>query len=133
MAHFQDSLGKIHCIDIDSTREPLPDWTLLTDAAADVILHPAPTQAEIIAALIAAVDEHINNTAKSKNYDSRITCALRAAYVNPWQTEGIAFGKWMDSCYAYCYQVMADVQAGTRSAPTEVELIAELPVMVWPV
>lgn len=90
------------------------------------------TPEQIAAQLEAAVDAHINATAQAKGYDSRITCALRAGYVNPWQAEGAAFGVWMDNCYTYCYQVMADVQAAVRTVPTEAELIAELPPMVWP-
>ena len=35
--------------------------------------------------LINALDQHINKVAQSKNYDSRITCALRAGYLNPWR------------------------------------------------
>lgn len=93
---------------------------------------PVPTQEEIQQALLAKLDEHIDSVAKFKGYDSRITCALRAGYVNPWQQEGIAFGTWMDACYAMAYQIQADVLAGTRPTPTAEQLIAEMPVMVWP-
>jgi hypothetical protein len=34
--------------------------------------------------------------------------------------------------WTYCYQVMADVGAGSRGIPTPEELVAELPAFVWP-
>lgn len=84
------------------------------------------------AKLEAAVDAHIDSVARADKWDSRITCVMRAGYPNPWQARAVAFGEWMDSCYAYCYQVQTDAAAGLRTIPTEAELIAELPVMVWP-
>jgi len=129
---YQAPDGSIHERD-DTMAGLLPAGCVeITLAEADAILNPAPTDAEIRTQLEAAVDAHINATAQTKGYDNRITCALRAGYTNPWQIEGIAFGEWMDNCYTYCYQVLADVQAATRAIPSEAELIAELPVMVWP-
>ena len=96
----------------------------------------AMTQAEIFEFikrdLEIALDNHITAIAKAKGYDDRISCTVRAGYVNPWQAEGIAFGTWMDSCYTTAHQIMADVQAGTREIPTTEQLISELPLMVWP-
>jgi hypothetical protein len=104
-----------------------------------------PTDAEIVAEmerlgqlqvskdLESAVDQHIESVAHADRWDSRVTCTIRAGYPNPWQNKAITFGQWMDACYAHCIQVQADVAAGTRPIPTGAELIAELPVMVWPV
>jgi hypothetical protein len=93
---------------------------------------PPPTPEQIQASLTAAMDRHIDGVARAKGYDSRITCAMRAGYVNPWQTECIAFGQWMDQCYLIGLAILNDVQSGTRPVPTAEALIAELPVMVWP-
>lgn len=82
--------------------------------------------------LEAALDAYINSVARAKGYDSRITATLRAGYPNPWQAEGIAFGQWMDNCYMTAYSILAAVQSGHRGVPTEAELIAEMPPMVWP-
>ena len=94
---------------------------------------PGRTNDEIIAELTAALEAHYDTKACEKRYDNRLTCALRAGYAGPFQAEGIAFAQWMDNCNAYGYQVLADCLAGTRTTPTEAELLAELPVMVWPV
>jgi hypothetical protein len=91
------------------------------------------SSAQIVKDLERAVDQHIESVAHADRWDSRVTCTMRAGYPNPWQNKAIAFGQWMDTCYAHCIQVQADVAAGTRPIPTSAELIAELPVMVWPV
>jgi hypothetical protein len=80
----------------------------------------------------AAIDSFFDQKAKEKGYDSRITCALRAGFVGPFQQEGIAFAQWMDNCYSYIYQVLEQVKANTRPQPTIEELLAELPVLTWP-
>lgn len=100
----------------------------------DVVPVPvrALSPAEIIAQYTTALDTHIDAVARADKWDSRITCALRAGYPNQWQAKGIAFGVWMDACYTQAYQIMADVQAQTRTLPSIEEFIAEMPVMEWP-
>jgi len=94
---------------------------------------PKPkTNDEIVADLTSALERHYDAMARARRYDNQFTCALRAGYVGPFQVEGIAFAQWMDTCNAYGYQVMADCLAGQRTIPTEDQLIAELPPMVWP-
>jgi hypothetical protein len=110
---------------------PAERYAHLTPCAQQV--PPAKTPAQISQELERVLDQHIESVAHADRWDSRITCAMRAGYPNPWQNKAIAFGQWMDACYAHCIQVQADVAAGTRPVPTSAELIAELPVMVWPV
>lgn len=90
------------------------------------------TDAEIVTELTLALEAYYDEKARDKRYDNRLTCALRAGYIGPFQAEGIAFATWMDTCNAYGYQVLAECLAGTRTTPTEAELIAELPAMAWP-
>ena len=103
-------------------------WVIIDELPAE----PEPTTEEIALAMEVAIDAYIDSVAQAKGYDSRITAALRAGYENPWQAEGIVFGQWMDSVYAYCQQVQVDALAGNRTIPTAEELIAELPEIIWP-
>lgn len=97
------------------------------------VLSPAQLPADqAMCILTVALDRHIDSVALARGYDSRITCAMRAGYVNPWQAEAIAFGQWMDACYVIGLGIANGVKAGTRAIPTEADLIAELPPMVWP-
>ena len=89
---------------------------------------PLPTQAEYTAALEAMYDAK----AQEKHYDNRYTCALRAGYPSAFQAEGTAFGEWMDLCNVTAYGIMAQVQQGLIPQPTIPELLAMMPVMVWP-
>jgi hypothetical protein len=90
---------------------------------------PPPTVADFDAALTA----HLDAVARSRRYDNRITCALRAGYAGPFQAEGQAFATWMDNCNMIAYTLLAEVQAGTRALPTSTQaLLAEMPAMTWP-
>lgn len=83
--------------------------------------------------IIQSIENHLDTSAKAKGYDDIKSAALRSGIPNsPFHAEGIAFGAWMDQCWAYSYQVKADVIDKKRIAPTVQELIAELPVLVLP-
>lgn len=84
-------------------------------------------------AYMAALEKFYDAKASERRYDNRITCIARAGYTGPFQAEGQAYGTWMDSSNAICYQIMAEVLAGTRAMPTFGEVLAALPPLVWPV
>lgn len=109
--------------------EQHPDYIYdgTTLVAPPVPTIPPPTNAEIIAAITRDLEAYYDTVAQRRRYDNRLTCALRAGYPGPFQTEGQTFAVWMDNCNAYAYQVMADVQAGKRGIPTSSQLIAEFP------
>ncbi|WP_241085116.1 hypothetical protein [Candidatus Vondammii sp. HM_W22] len=91
-----------------------------------------PTEAEIIAAMERAIESYMDTIAQGRRWDNRWTCVARSGYPNAWQSEAVAYGQWMDECWAYAFQVQTDVQADNRTVPTAEELIAELPEMVSP-
>lgn len=89
----------------------------------------APTIADFDAALTA----HLDATAQARQYDNRITCALRAGYPGPFQAEGKAFAVWMDRQNAFAHQLLSEVQSGRTPQPKSVEeFILLLEPMVWP-
>ena len=93
---------------------------------------PEPSPAEIQQALVDAVQAHLDAVAKTRNYDGILSLAsYSASTVTQFHTEGLAGVAWRDACWAYCYQVMADVQAALRPIPTAAQLVAELPQMTW--
>lgn len=96
-------------------------------------LPPPPTSAQIIATLTNAVQTHLDATSRTRNYDGILSLCSYAASTNPkFGPEGQAGVAWRDAVWATCYAILADVQAGNRAAPTEAQLLAELPAMVWP-
>ena len=85
-----------------------------------------------ITKVTSALEAYYDSVAAVKNYDNRLTCALRAGMVgSPFQHEGVVFGVWMDNCNSYAYSQLAAVKEGKRSIPTPEELIAELPAPPW--
>lgn len=95
---------------------------------------PPPTAAQIRAALTDAVYAHMNAAAQARGYDdikAAVTYAEEPA-VPIFQAEGRALRAWRSLVWAHCYQVLADVQAGTRAIPTAAQLIAELPALDLP-
>lgn len=115
---------------------PAPGKLRSHDAGGQPILIDPPTHVpspdEIEAELTASLNSHLDAVAKQRRYDSRFTCSLRSGFPGPFQEEGQVFAAWMDACNMAAYRLMADVKAGKAPVPTEVELIAALPVIAWP-
>lgn len=79
------------------------------------------------------LNNHYDTVAQSKQYDNRISCAMRSGYEGPYQAEGIAFGQWMDSCNQSAYQIYAAILSGEiQPFDSEEDFIATFPEMVWP-
>lgn len=108
-------------------------WIISDLPEEQIQANQAAAQAELIKQFDAALVELFEQTAKTKRYDSRITCMLRAGFPGPFQAEGLAFATWVDGCNALAYQILAEVQAGFRPAPASVEeFLALFPAMQWP-
>lgn len=91
-------------------------------------LAPVKSPEQLKLELTRAVQRHMDEKARLKGYDDIRSAALRAGFPGPFHDEGVIYAAWMDSCWATCYAVMAEVQAGNRPVPSEAELIAALPV-----
>ena len=91
---------------------------------------PEYTEQELIEQImqmaLTAVQNMLDNAAKAKNYDSILSACSYAAYPNPFQAEGQEFVAWRGAVWAKCYEILAEVEAGTRPAPTVPELLAEI-------
>jgi len=99
---------------------------------------PAPTPEEILheqmRALEAAVQAHIDATARARGYRHGDSAALHALDPRPeWAAEGAAFTAWRSAVWSFVYDWLARVQAGNAAPPEDAAaLVAALPPMVWP-
>lgn len=93
---------------------------------------PEQVAADIQMSLTQTLNDHLNNVAGQRRYDDRFTCALRAGFPGPFQSEGLAFAAFMDECNMVGYTMMKRAKAGEIPIPTDAELIAAMPPMVWP-
>ena len=89
-------------------------------------------QEEKVAKYDKALTDYLDSVAQQRRYDNRITCALRAGYVGPYQQEGIAFAQWMDECNSQAYRLMYNVLEGLAVEPTVEEFLSSLPAIQWP-
>lgn len=106
---------------------------MIDDGAAfewrEIIPTPAEIASQIQTELTNAVQAHMDNTAKLKGYDGILSAASYAALPvgEPFQAEGVAYALWRSAVWVKCYEILAQVQTGTRGVPTVDELLAELP------
>lgn len=94
---------------------------------------PPPTTEQIIAQYTAGVQQHLDTFAQTRNYDGILSACTYATSTAPeFAIEGQYAVEARDATWAKCYEIMAEVEAGTRPMPTLDELLAELPVLTWP-
>lgn len=101
-------------------------WVIITDKSPEQLEEILKTK------LTSAVQAHLDSEAQAKGYDNILSASSYAGFTNAFQAEAISFLEWRSAVWTYAYQVLADVKAATRTAPTVEELIAELPVRVVP-
>ncbi|MGP3698793.1 hypothetical protein [Rhodobacter sp. NSM] len=109
--------------------EPLPAG--VEDGAETPAADPDPGPEEILAGVARAVRAHLDAAARALRYDS-IASAVSYAdepAVPQYQAEGRAFRSWRSLVWERCYELLAEVEAGTRAPMTAEAVIAELPVL----
>jgi len=96
-------------------------------------LSEAALKAILLARFDTALNAFFDSVAKSKHYDTRYTCALRAGYPGPFQAEGLAFASWMDSCNAIAYNYLSQVNANLIDIPSNPQALLDMmPEISWP-
>lgn len=85
---------------------------------------------EIVQEFTFTVQSYLDTTAKTRGYDGILSlCSYATSKNATFAKEGQAGVEWRDAVWAMCYEILAEVQAGTREVPTDI--ISELPVMNW--
>jgi hypothetical protein len=79
---------------------------------------------------IQVIQHHLDKGAHARGYDSILSAVSYAVDVNsPFYTEAVAYAQWRSQVWATGFQILAEVEAGTRPVPTDEELIALLPAL----
>lgn len=108
------------------------DILLAKKAEREYVAPPAPTEAEIQKQLTDAVQNYMDTTVQARNYDNiNSACTYANSTDHIFAAEGVACVKWRDAVWRKCYDMLAEVKAGTRAIPTAEEVIAELPALEW--
>ncbi len=105
--------------------------------AADPELVAAQQEQVVIKSMVDAVQAHLDSIAQLRGYGDENTSPTISIVsytddVNPvFAADAATFKAYRSACWTLCYQILADVKNGLRTAPTVEELLAELPVIVW--
>ena len=88
-----------------------------------------PTQVQIIDAITATVQAHMDAAAQAMGYDDIKTAVTYAdePAVPRFQSEGQALRAWRSLVWAKCYQLLDEVQTGMRGLMSPDQVVAELP------
>jgi hypothetical protein len=128
--------GPYHVIPDDAVAPAgLWDWAVAQAARLGDDLQfepgpPPPTPEQMQAGYTAAIEAHVEATARARGYTSAVSCATYATSTNPaWQAEGAAFVAWRDDVWSAALAMLAAVQAGGAIPESP---IAGLPEMEWP-
>lgn len=83
--------------------------------------------------IVHQVQLRLDTFAKTKNYDGILSACTYATSVNPkFKAEGQYCVEARDNTWAILYQILEDVQAGIRPAPSDYQDIEpELPILAW--
>ncbi len=93
------------------------------------IAPPLPTVPEYTAAIQVMLD----SKAHERNYDNILSaCTYATSTVAKFKAEGQACVDWRDAVWSKAYDLLAQVQSGAIAQPTLAEILAMLPLMVWP-
>lgn len=104
-----------------------------TDGRPVAVPPPPPSAAQLMAAGAAVVQRHLDGVARERRYDSIQTAVSYRDDPNPqFAAEGQAAFAWRSAVWTAALAILAEVEAGERPLPTDADLIAALPAMVWP-
>lgn len=84
------------------------------------------------------LDTMVDDIANAKGYGKTTmsptaSCLSYAGYDNAHRANAEIFGQWIASLWPVAYQIQADFLYGLIPQPTEAEVLAAMPPMVWPV
>ena len=83
--------------------------------------------------LTSAIQSTLDKKAQERGYDNILSlCTYATSTAAKFAAEGQAGVAWRDEVWAKGYSILADVESGARAIPTADELLAELPLFVWP-
>lgn len=94
----------------------------------------AADQQALIDSITAQTQQRLDDFASTRNYDGILSlCTYATSTVQKFQVEGQYGVEARDATWAKLYEIMAEVEAGTRPMPASyADIEGDLPVLAWP-
>tara|TARA_R110000868_G_scaffold354563_3_gene615881 strand:+ start:3158 stop:3706 length:549 start_codon:yes stop_codon:yes gene_type:complete len=105
-------------------------WTVRDLTAQELLARAVEVQRQIVT----QVQDRLDAFARTRNYDGIMSaCTYTTSSIPMFQAEGVYCVGARDTTWATCYDILGDVQAGTRPVPSGYgDIESELPALVWP-
>jgi hypothetical protein len=109
-------------------------WTQAWSVRAGTPQELAIAQADLLSAIVEATQARLDSFARTRNYDGMLSLCTYATSPTPrFAAEGQYGVEARDATWAKMYEMLAEVQDGTRPMPTGfADVEQELPPLVWP-
>lgn len=107
----------------------------VVDKTADELTADQTTAAQALQeSIVAATQQRLDDFARTCNYDGILSaCTYATSTVPKFQAEGQYCVEARDNTWATLYQIMRDVEVGTRPMPTSyADIENDLPSLTWP-
>lgn len=95
---------------------------------------PPPTPEQIMAKIVEATQKRLDDFARTRNYDNILSvCTYATSTVPKFKAEGQYCVAARDTTWAKLYEILSEVQAGTRPMPSGfADIEPLLPPLEWP-
>jgi hypothetical protein len=116
---------------------PAPDFFVgnaLTFDGVWEVIDPAALAPHIQEQIVTLTQKRLDDFAKTRNYDGILSACTYATDLNPkFASEGQYCVEARSATWTRLYEMLAEVEAGTRPMPTGyADIEPELPPLVWP-
>jgi hypothetical protein len=101
--------------------------------AAELAAEAAKAQEAFVASIVSQVQVKLDDFAKTRNYDGILSaCTYATSTIPQFKAEGQKAVELRDATWSALYTLLAEVNAGTKPAPTSIaDIEAVLPAFVW--
>lgn len=109
-------------------------WEVVTLPDDVIAANQTQAAAKLQENIVDATQKRLDTFAKTKNYDGILSLCTYATDLNPkFQAEGQYGVQARSATWSKLYEILAEVQAGTRPVPTGFsDVESELPSLNWP-
>jgi len=109
-------------------------WAIVSMTEAEQLAEDQRKAEEVRAQIIDATQKRLDDFAHTRNYDGILSaCTYATSAVPKFATEGQYCVEVRDTTWAALYDILEEVQAGTRPKPSGyADIEDDLPVLTWP-